>query len=199
MDKIDKPGCGERDDWDLHEGLHRHLQTFFTGHRYDETIWTLGPTEELPPQFRIAVMSPGPRTGLWVYATAGASEARSDPIGGLEFVMTATAEDLRHVELLTMTAYYHHTEGLGLGHTFPIGEPWLPGSACDHMLISLPYPFGPKLEVCRLGERELSFYWVLPITRAERDFKAEHGQEALEQRFDAQAIEFWDPQRESVV
>ena len=89
--------------------------------------------------------------------------------------MTVPAEDLRHVELLTMTAYYHHTDGLGLGHTFPIGEPWLSGSACDHMLVSLPYPFGPGLEVCCLGEQNLRLSWLLPITKAEREFKAEHG------------------------
>jgi hypothetical protein len=196
MAKMGKPGCGARDAWDHHDGLRRHLPTFFTGHPYEETVWTLGPAELLP-RLKIAVMSPDPRTGLWVYATVGASAARSDPTSLLEFVLTAPAEDLRHAELMTMTAYDHHTEGFGLGHTFPIGEPWLSGSACDHMLISLPYPFGPELEVCCLGERELSFYWVLLITRAERDFKAEHGQEALEQRFNAQAIEFWDPRRPS--
>jgi len=113
--------------------------------------------------------------------------------------MTAPFEDLRHVELLTMTDYYRCTEALGLGHTFAIGEPWLPDSACDHMLVSLPYPFGPELEVCCLGERRLHLYWVLPITKAEREFKTEHGLEALEQRFDTHAIEFWDPHRPSVV
>ncbi len=184
---------------DLYEGLRRHLQTFFTGHRYRETVWTLGPAVDLLPRLRIAVLGPGPLTNLWVYATVGASEATPDPTDGLEFFMTVPSEDLRHVELLTMTAYYHRTEGLGLGHTFPIGEPWLPDSACDHMLISLPYPFGPELEVCCLGERDFHLYWVLPITKAEREFKAEHGLEALEQRFDAHAIEFWDPQRPSVV
>ena len=49
------------------------------------------------------------------------------------------------------------------------------------MLISLPYPFGPELEVCCLRERHFHLYWVLPITKAEREFKAEHGQDALEE------------------
>ena len=112
----------------------------------------LGPAADLLPRLRIAVLSPGPRTNLWVYATVGASEAKSGPTDGLEFFMTVPAEDLRHVELLTMTAYYHYTDGLGLGHTFPIGEPWLSGSACDHMLVRFAYPFGPELEVCCLEE-----------------------------------------------
>jgi len=40
--------------------------------------------------------------------------------------------------------------------------------------------------------------WLLPITEAERDFKAEHGPEALEQRFDDAAIDYWEPARASV-
>jgi hypothetical protein len=108
---------------------------------------------------------------------------------------------LRHVELLTMTAFYHETEGLGLGHTFPIGEPWLAGSMCDQFLVSLPYPFGPGLEVCESAglRRLIRFLWLLPITQAEREYSREHGVEALERLFDDHAIEFWEPQRRSVV
>ena len=40
---------------------------------------------------------------------------------------------------------------------------------------------------------------VLPITEAERDFRSEHGLEALEQRFDDAAIDHTDPHRPSVV
>ncbi len=182
---------------DVREGLRRHLQTFFAGHPYEETVWTLGPTEALP-RLRIAVIGPGPRTNLWVYATLGASETTVETMDGIEFLITAPAEDLRHVELLTMTAYYYHTEWLDLGHTLPIGEPWLRGSRCDHLLVSLPYAFGPRLEVCHLEKRQIRVYWLVPITEAEREFKVEHGLEALEQRFDDHAIEFWDPRRTSV-
>lgn len=35
-------------------------------------------------------------------------------------------------------------------HNMPIGEPWVPGSTCDHLLISLPYLHGPDLEHCTL-------------------------------------------------
>ena len=67
------------------------------------------------------------------------------------------------------------------------------------MVISLPYPFGPEWEVCCLGERDLHMYWLLPITKAEQKFKAEHRQEALEERFDTHAVESWGPQRPAVV
>src|SRR4029077_14484093 len=106
---------------------------------------------------------------------------------------TAPAEALRHVELFTMAAFYHRAETLNLGQTFSIGEPWLEGSLCDHMLVSLPYPLGPDLENCCSGDMRLRLYWLLPITARERAFKIRHGQEELEQRFDAVGLEYWDP------
>jgi hypothetical protein len=56
---------------------------------------------------------------------------------------------------------------------------------CDHWLVSLPYPFGPELQQCHVGDRHVDFLWLVPITKAERDFKASHGQEELEERFEA--------------
>ena len=182
---------------EVYARLRRHLGTFFAGHACAEHAWRIGPALTHLPRLRVAEFAPGPRFSGWVYASLGAWEARPDP--RLEFVITAPAPDLRLVELLAMTAWYHRTEGLGLGHTFPIGEPWLPGSACDSMLVSLPYPFGPSLEVCGLPDGQLRSLWLLPITPAERAFKIREGQEALEQRFDARGLEFWDPRRASVV
>jgi hypothetical protein len=67
------------------------------------------------------------------------------------------------------------------------------------MLVSLPYPFGPELEICNLNDRHIHLLWLLPITEDERDFKVEHGQEALEQLFDESRLEYWRDDRESVV
>lgn len=181
----------------VYAALRTHVQAFFAGHQYEEEVWTLGPAPDVLPRLRVSRLSPGPRTGLWVYATVGAWEARTDHM--LEFLIVAPAPDLRQVELLTMAAYYHRTQGLGVGHTLPIGEPWLEGSACDCLLVSRPYPFGPDLEVCRLGKEYLHFLWLLPITSAERAFKVEHGLEALEQRFEECGLEYWKPERDSVV
>lgn len=177
--------------------VRRHLGEFFAGHACEEHVWTLGPAPEELPRLRVAEFAPGPRTGLWVYATVGAWEARDDP--RLEFLITAPGPDLRHVELLAMTAWYHGRHGLGTGHTFPIGEPWLPGSKCEFFLVSLPYPFGPDLEVCNFRGGHLHVLWLLPITAAEREFKVREGLEAIEQRFDACGLEYWDPHRDPVV
>lgn len=177
--------------------VRRHLRRFFAGHAYRARQWTLGPAAEELPGLRVAEFAPGPRTGLWVYATVGGWEARDDP--RLELLIAAPERDERHVELVTMAAWYHGRRGLGAGHTLPIGEPWLPGSACDCFLVSLPYPFGPELEVCNLRDGHLHVLWLLPITAAEREFKVREGVEALEQRFDASALEYWVPGRASVV
>jgi hypothetical protein len=88
---------------------------------------------------------------------------------------------------------------LGTGHTFPIGEPLLPGSTCEYFLVSQPYPFGPELEVCNFPSGHVHILWLLPITAAEREFKVREGLEALEQRFDECALEYWNSDRASVV
>jgi hypothetical protein len=182
---------------DANTAVRQHLRRFFAGHPCEEHQWTLGPAAEELPRLRVAEFAPGPKTGLWVYATVGAWEARADP--RLEFLIAASERDQRHVELVTMAAWYHGRRGLGTGHTLPIGEPWLPDSTCEFLLVSLPYPFGPDLEVCNFADWHLHVLWLLPITAAEREFKVREGVEALEQRFDACGLEYWVPDRASAV
>ena len=139
---------------------------------------------------------------LWTYVTVGVWEATQQNGHGLEFVLAAQHEDPVHDEHLAMSAYYHAgppEQRLDVGHTVPIGEPWLDGSACDHVLVSLPYPYGPDLEVCTWIGGHARLLWLVPITEAERDFKAAKGLQALEARLDQQAIHYWDPSRPSVV
>jgi hypothetical protein len=177
--------------------VRQHLRGFFEGHACTEKTWSRGPATRDLPELRIAEFAPGPKTSLWVYATIGSSHADTDP--RLEFVLVAPAQDSRNVELTTMTAWYHQRERLGLGHTFPIGEPWLPGSSCTSMLVSLPYPFGPELEMCELPDGDVRVLWLLPITEAEKRYKNTAGLEALEQRFDEKELEYWRPDRASAV
>ena len=98
-----------------------------------------------------------------------------------------------------MATWYHRHKHLDCGHTLPIGEPWLPGSTCNHFLVSLLYPFGPKLENCEVAGEPMRVLWLLPITAAERAFKVEYGLEALEQKFDDVGLEYWNPGRVSAV
>jgi len=72
------------------------------------------------------------------------------------------------------------------------------GSCCDHLLVGLPYPFGPQLQLCHAGDRHVEFLW-LPITADERAYKADHGLDALESRFEQAQLKYWDPQRQSIL
>jgi hypothetical protein len=179
--------------------MRRHVERFFIDHRVVPRSFDRGPIQSVLPGFHSLQIAPGPRLGQTTYVSVGAAfeDAGNEP---LEFVTVASAPSTRHVELLAMTSHYHRTgERLGLGHTLPIGEPWLPGSSLDHFLVSLPYPFGPELEDLTIPDGSVRLLWLLPITTSERDYQRERGMEALEARFDASQIAYWDPKRRSVV
>lgn len=176
-----------------------HVRRYFSGHAIKQETWSLGPILELIAQFRVLCVAPGERSAHWTYLSVGSSTIEKEKGGLLEFLIIAPSANIHHVELLAMAGWYHSVSTLGLGHTAPIGVPWLPGSLCDHFLVSRPYPFGPDLEVCNFGGGHIDFCWLLPITTAERDFKKRNGLESLEQRFDEAAIEYWNPLRPSVV
>ena len=179
--------------------MREHVCSFFDGHASSEDRWIEGPMAEIAPWFSVLVFAPGPRTPLWTYVSLGASTLPNPTDSALEFVISTEKPTRRAVELLTIVSYYHRDYGLGVGHTAGLGEPWLPGSTCEHILVSLPYPFGPDLEICNLENQHIHFLWFLPITEAERELAVEHGLEALEQRFDAAGIRYWLPRRASAV
>lgn len=191
---------------DAHDAIERHVRRFFAdretlvGGRITASVLTNGP-QRLPSSFRVLEVPPQKASRVWHYVSVGAFAMRADHEDRLEFVLrTDSRERPRAVELLSMLAYYHSTEGLGVGHMLPIGEPWLPQSQCDAMLISLPYPLGPQFEVCPIDEqRHVHIYWALPITSAERAFARAHGLEELEQRLESAGIIAEDPRRGSVI
>ncbi len=192
---VDIPPCD-----DVCGALEEHVRRFFGARHVDVRTWTGGgPIHDVNPHFRVLRVAPDRSGGLWQYVSTGGWAATAGHDHGLEFVISTPIETDRAIELLAMVVYYHREDRLGLGHTVPIGQPWLPGSRCDHWLISLPYPFGPDLQLCRVGDRDVDFLWLVPITKAERDFKVAHGQEALEQRFEAAGLRYWEPERASLV
>lgn len=132
------------------DAIESHVRAFFTGHAVEVVDYDLGPERrEAVPDLRVLVVEPGPRSDNWAYVTAGCWASMEEHGYGLEFAMTAPVRDQRFIELMTMIAYYHcGGHQLDLEHSMPIGEPWMPGSTCDHLLISLPYLHGPDLEHC---------------------------------------------------
>ncbi|MFD8893963.1 suppressor of fused domain protein [Streptomyces sp. NPDC059566] len=182
------------------ESVESHVRAYFEGHSVEVVVRDLGPgRREAVPDLRILVVSPGPRSDSWAYVTAGCWAAMEEQGHGLEFVMTARCRDQRFIDLMAMIAYYHcGGHQLDLEHSMPIGEPWVPGSACDHLLISLPYLHGPDLEHCPLPGGHARILWALPVTAAEIEFRRREGHEALEQLFDEAEIVSSDPFRASV-
>lgn len=182
--------------------LHLHVHAFFEGHEVQSLTWNSGPLYQRVPGFRAHAVAPGGRWRFWTYVTAGCWDAVNDDGHGMEFVIATKEFTMRAVEVLAMTAFFHAGsphQRLDLGHTVTIGEPWLPGSPSDQALISLPYPWGPDLEVCGWEGGHARLLWLLPITQAEREFKRTEGVEALEQRFEDRQCDYTDPHRPSVV
>jgi hypothetical protein len=185
-----------------HDQIRAHYDSVFEKDRIDEVHWTPGPMTSRLPDFHIVKVRPDRPEGLWTYATIGAWAATRDEPASLEFVAVARSEAAVIMERLAHAAYYHAgppTNRLGVGHTVPIGEGWVPGSPLDHILVSLPYLWGPKLEHCPVSDRHVQVVWLLPIHKIERDFKQRHGVEALEQKLEAAAIDYLDPFRPPVV
>ncbi|KGN32060.1 Suppressor of fused protein (SUFU) [Knoellia sinensis KCTC 19936] len=178
--------------------LEEHVRRFFAGRTIDVLTWPAGPIHEQNPHFRVLRVAPATTADVWTYVSVG-GWADADGDSGLEFVLsTATAED-RAVELLAMIVFYNRGGKLSIGHTQPIGEPWLPGSGCDHLLVCRPYPYGPDLQTSHVGDRHVEFLWLLPITMAERDLVAASGLEALESQFDEVGLNYWQVDRPSVI
>lgn len=191
---VDFPPCD-----DVCGALEEHVRRYFGARQVAAFTWDAGPILSVNEHFRVLRIAPTKSDALWHYVSTGGWAATADQDHGMELILSTATETPRAVELLAMNAYFHHGGRLGLGHTVPIGEPWLPGSSCDHLLISQPYPFGPSLGQCHVGDRHVDFLWLLPITEQERDFKVEHGQEELERRFDAACLRYWEVERGSVV
>jgi len=182
---------------DVCGALEEHVRRFFTGRTIDVFTWPVGPIREQNPHFRVLRVAPETSADVWTYVSVGGWAATSGNFGREFLICTASAAE-RAVELLAMTVFYSRGGTLGVGHTVPIGDPWLPGSLCDHLLVSLPYPFGPELQTSHIGDRHVEFLWLLPISEAERDLKARSGLEALESRFDEVGLKYWQVDRPSV-
>lgn len=186
---------------DPREALDSHVRSFFEGHSIERKTWDTGPINERIPEFYVFEIGPGPKFSGWTYVTVGCWASTADHGHGLEFALSSNARDFANVEALFMLAYYNagpESQRMDWGHTVPIGEPWRGGSL-DHFLIATPYAYGLDFEACRWSNGHARLLALMPISRSERDFKAEHGVEALEQLLEDAAVDFANPLRASVV
>jgi hypothetical protein len=88
------------------ERIHRHVHAFFAEHPTRVREFARGPIQSVLPGFHAIELGPGPRNGLWTYASVGAGFAELDGESRLEFLLLAAEPSERHVELLAMVAHY---------------------------------------------------------------------------------------------
>ena len=177
--------------------VEKHIRTFFAGHAVHDTQWTEGPAKNELPHLRVLHISPGPRLKWWTFVTAGASSVHA--ASALEYLMIGDEPRTSYEQILTMLAYYGISHRLDVGHSMAIGKPLEAGSPIDRLYLSLPYPFGPELEICRDGDDEIRILWAFPITRSEQELLIREGPDSLEQIFEKKQVKFWSPARKSVV
>lgn len=177
-----------------------HYHRVWGEHAY-EAWWRRGPAAELPASFRVLVFEPTRERQLWVYATCGMSDPPGD--SAIELHLFSPVEYSGHIELLTVVAHYHRTGHPldAVGSTVYFGREWMPGSHLTYGLISRPYRDGHSLECLsdKNDNRIASCYWLLPITKSEREYKKQFGLEKLEALFDQHGLQYADPQRAPVV
>ncbi|HYT09627.1 MAG TPA: suppressor of fused domain protein [Mycobacteriales bacterium] len=192
---------GPRTGVDAQGAIEAHLRHGFPGQRVVVQGWRTDAMSA--PHVRVLRVDPETRGGLWLHVSSGASVPApgalpASPIGS-EFVLVTPFKTLRAVELLAMVVYFQGVQELTVGDTVSVGEPWLPGSSCGHLLVSAPYLLADEMWTLQLPGREVHFRWVIPITAAERAYAQARGLDALEQRFEEAGLEYWDPHRASVV
>lgn len=178
--------------------LEQHYQNYF-GIEGTRKVLDKGPKEKLHPDFYVLEMPPNRRHGMFVYCTVGMSADRIDNNLIELFAFSPKPSD-QLVELMTYCASYHRTSlPLNIHHTINIGQPWLDSSTCDHAFISLPYLNEQDFHVLNVDGHEIHCYWLIPITKEERDYKIENGCEALEQLFEEKALDYLNPDRKCLV
>ncbi len=58
---------------------------------------------------------------------------------------------------------------------------------------------GPDIETSLIQGNEIKFYWLIPITVKEKEFKTKYGIEELEKEFDKIELDYLKTNRKSVV
>lgn len=181
--------------------IREHIQSFWPNSRLFEKRWPVGPLEHNLPGFRVLRLESRTPDRPHVYVTSGCFSTEPAEHLRHEFFLLSIDHNDRHVETLAMVANFHADERyrLDVGRTIAIGGPWIEHSGCDHLLVSLPYPYGPRLERLQLSDMCVRFLWLMPITAREAAFAELNGAEALEQKFDLAKTNYLDARRASVV
>jgi hypothetical protein len=185
----------------VRSAIREHVQNFWPSSTIHEEQWKEGPIQENVPGLRVLRVKSRITGRPVIYVTNGCFTVEPSHHVRHEFLLISPKQTSQHVETLTMLANFHADERyrLHVGSVVSIGDPWIPDSRCDNLLISIPYPYGPKLEWLRLPDICVRFLWALPITGREAAFVELNGLEALEEKFDSGRVDYLNPARSSVI
>jgi len=161
-------------------------------------LWGKGPIQKLYYQFRVLEFPPATNTDMWKYATVFMSgDENGYPI---ELFVFSSKQDHSLVELLFAVGYYHqNTHKLSLNDSVNFGRGWQGASVCNYGFISLPYIGGPDLETLKIEGEEIKFYWLIPVTEQEVEYRKSHGTDALEDMFEEKGLDYINPGRASLI
>lgn len=185
---------------DIEAAIKGHLDAAWPNRTVEPFVWTLG---SMSPNFQVFRIAPSKPDEPWVYVSCGAwqAETREDP--RYEFFLLSPHESPSHVETVAMLAKFHLSGDFGVepAKIVDIGRPWMDDATCDHLLVSIPYPLGPKFEYLKVPNSSvrIRFLWLLPITSDEAKFARDYGVEALEKKIETAAVNYLDKRRKSVV
>jgi hypothetical protein len=174
----------------------------FLGSRFIDLPVPDGPLASFLPNWKVRRTRRGRLRGSYVYATLGAWQAAPESNHPIEFVaLSPGANDRELVELLAMVTFLYLDPEYVVqeGSILDIGRPWIRGSSCDHLLVSLPYPFGPEFENLILDSLHVRYLWLLPITPQEAAYGRAAGIPALEEAFETAKIDAVEPKRASAI
>ena len=181
---------------DYRAQLERHYAEAW-GERLREVEFPRSPHSRLPASFTVLEVPDGAQRDVWTYATCSMSDGMAAPI---ELYALSDGPSAVIPEFMAAIASFHHEiGGVGLGDTVYLGKGWAEGSFCEHALVSLPYLDGPVFGTLDVAGSAVNIYWLLPLTRAEVEFKKAQGLEALEEALESSGFNYLDMMRESVV
>lgn len=118
----------------MHEKVRQFLGGVWPDNPQVELVWPMGPIAQSLPDFRVCRIGPRQSGDPWIYATVGAFEASAEQV---EFVLIADAEDVMHVETLTIITHFHSTRrALTEGSVVNLGRPWIEGAPEDYIAVT---------------------------------------------------------------